>query len=246
MGEALILTELRPEDIGLFLDVDGTLLDLAPHPDAVEIPAALIDALAAAEHRLGGALALVSGRPIAALDRLFAPLELRASGVHGAEIRGAGDAEGLPAKQRMPPRAWAELGRLLESFPGTFAEDKGASFAVHYRAVPGAEGELATALARLAARFAASGLELTAGRCVFELRLPGFDKGKAIACFMANEPFLGRRPVFISDDAMDRAGFDVVLTRGGLAFSVGRELPGLSGCFATPAAVRAWLEGLGQ
>ena len=85
--------ELRPEEIGLFLDVDGTLLDLAPHPDAVAVPMDLIHVLATAERRLAGALALISGRPIAALDRLFAPLRLRASGVHGAEIRCAPDAQ---------------------------------------------------------------------------------------------------------------------------------------------------------
>jgi trehalose 6-phosphate phosphatase len=239
--------ELRPQEIGLFLDVDGTLLDLAPHPDAVEVPATLIDALAAAERRLDGALALVSGRPIAALDRLFAPLRLRASGVHGAEIRCVRDGAGkMLAERRIPQQAWSELVRLLERFPGTFAEDKRASFAVHCRAASGTAGELAAALSRFAASFVAYELELTAGHLVFEIRLPGFDKGKAIESFMAKTPFLDRRPVFIADDAMDRAGFDTVLARGGLAYSVGRELPGLSGCFPDPTAVRTWLRRLAE
>jgi trehalose 6-phosphate phosphatase len=239
--------ELRPQEIGLFLDVDGTLLDLAPHPDLVEVPAALKDTLAAAERRLDGALALVSGRPIAALDRLFAPLRLRASGVHGAEIRSTGEGAGrMPAGRRLPPQAWPELVRLLERFPGTFAEDKRASFAVHYRMAGCNAEDLGAALARLAMRFAEFELELVAGHFVFEIRLPGFDKGKAIERFMTKPPFLGRRPVFIADDAMDRAGFDAALARGGLAYSVGGELPGLSGCFAEPAAVRAWLGRLGE
>jgi trehalose 6-phosphate phosphatase len=239
--------ELRPREIGLFLDVDGTLLDLAPHPDAVEVPADLIDALAAAERRLAGALALISGRPIAALDRLFAPLRLPASGVHGAEIRRRRDGVGrMPRELRMPPQAWPELIRLLDRFPGTFAEDKRASFAVHYRMASCSPQELSAALARLVAGFAAFELELAAGNLVFEIRRPGFDKGKAIEKFMAKTPFLNRRPVFIADDAMDRAGFDAVLARDGLAYSVGRELPGLSGCFSQPAAVRTWLGRLGQ
>jgi trehalose 6-phosphate phosphatase len=239
--------ELEPQKICLFLDVDGTLLDLAPHPDAVEVPAGLVALLAAVERRLDGALALVSGRPIAALDRLFAPLRLRASGVHGAEIRYARDGSGqTPGAPQLPPALWSELVRLIENFPGCFAEDKGASFAIHYRGAERRAGELGEALAWLAAQFAPLQLELAAGHLVFEIRLPGFDKGKAIESFMVKLPFLDRRPVFVADDAMDRPGFDAVLARGGLAFSVGREMPGLSGCFPQPAAVRAWLERLGE
>jgi trehalose 6-phosphate phosphatase len=108
----------------------------------------------------------------------------------------------------------------------------------------GAE-EFGAALARLAAGFAPCALELAGGHLVFEIRRPGFDKGKAIDMFMAKAPFRDRRPVFIADDAMDRAGFDAALARGGPAYSVGRELPGLSGSFSEPAAVRAWLGRLG-
>jgi trehalose 6-phosphate phosphatase len=239
--------ELKRQEIALFLDVDGTLLDLAPHPDAVEVPAGLVGVLATVERRLDGALALVSGRSIAALDRLFAPLRLPASGVHGAEIRYTRDGAGrMPTERHMPPPVWPVLVRLLEGFPGTFAEDKRASYAVHYRQASGSEADLAAALERLVARFAAFGLELTAGQFVFEIRLPGFDKGKAIGSFMTKPPFRDRRPVFIADDAMDRAGFDMALRRGGFAYSVGRQLPGLSGSFPGPAAVRAWLEGFGE
>jgi trehalose 6-phosphate phosphatase len=231
----------KPQKIGLFLDVDGTLLDLAPHPDAVAVPAGLVDALAGAERRLDGALALVSGRSIAVLDHLFAPLCLRAAGVHGAEMRHTPGAPAtMPAERQMPRAAWNELVRLLPRFPGTFAEDKRASFAVHYRDIS-TRAKLAAALAGLARDFAEFALEVTPGLRVFEIRRPGFDKGKAIETFMAQAPFHGRRPVFVADDAMDRPGFDAVLRRGGLAYSVGRQLPGLSGNFAEPAAVRAWL-----
>lgn len=232
--------DLQPRQIGLFLDVDGTLLDLAPRPEAVEVPGSLVDTLAAAERSLDGALALVSGRPIEHLDRLFAPLRLRASGVHGAQIRDAADgASRWLTQARLPDGAWADLLRLLEAFPGTFAENKGISFAVHYRNSPAAEEELAVALKRFIEGFVE--LELVAGDRVFEIRLPGFDKGKAIVRFMAGEPFAGRRPVFVADDGMDRAGFDAALALGGLAFSVGAPLPGLSGWFPRPEAVRAWV-----
>jgi len=231
--------DLLQHKIGLFLDVDGTLLDLAPTPDEVEVPTGLLKTLAAAESRLGGALALVSGRPISQLDRLFAPLELAASGSHGAEIRpSAGGPGGWLPPVRLPERAWHELLRLLERFPGAFAENKGVGFAVHYHE---ASEALAAALDSLIEGLDGFELELRAGYRVFEIKPRRFDKGTAIKRFMTQPPFAGKRPVFIADDPMDRPGFAAVLALGGLAFSVGAALPGLSGWFPQPAAVRAWL-----
>ena len=242
---ALTGLALPPRQIGLFLDVDGTLLDLAATPDSVEVPPGLRTGLAAVERRLDGALALVSGRPIAELDQLFAPLVLPASGVHGAEIRRSVNAPSqcLPGT-RLPDRAWHDLLRLIETFPGAFAENKRVGFAVHHRAEGAAVAELAALLRDFAARLAPFELELSAGHRVFEMRPARFDKGTAIRSFMADGRFAGRRPVFIADDRMDEAGFTAALTLGGLAFSVGTALPGLSGWFARPAAVRAWLERL--
>jgi len=232
----------KADSICLFLDVDGTLIDLAPTPDAVVVSDALLDELSAAERRLDGALALVSGRPIAELDRLFAPLRLRASGIHGAEIRYAPcEPTRSLAKDRLPERAWGDLSQLLDSFPGAFAENKGVTFAVHYNLAGPIERELFLALERLAQRFAQLELELIPGNLVFELKLPGFDKGAAIRRFMGHPPFAGRRPVFIADDRMDRPGFETVLQLGGIAFSVGFEMAGLTGSFSQPAGVRAWL-----
>jgi trehalose 6-phosphate phosphatase len=228
--------------ISLFLDVDGTLLELAPTPDSVAVPAALIDELAIAERRLEGALALVSGRPIDQLDLLFAPLRLPASGVHGAEIRySAREPTQLLTADRLPAEAWAEFERLLEAFPGSIAENKGVSFAAHYNLAGPVEEELLLVLQGFRDDFPQLDLELTAGRMVFEVKLRGFDKGGAIRRFMRRAPFAGRRPVFIADDKIDRPGFETVLALGGAAFSVGVEMPGLSGSFAKPAAVREWL-----
>lgn len=243
-----IIGALDRGKIGLFLDVDGTLLDIAPRPDAVEVTPGLLDDLAAVEQLLDGALALVSGRPIAELDRLFAPLRLSASGVHGAELRRRPqDAVAALASACLGDDAWRALDRLLEEFPGSYAENKRASFAVHYPD-PGTDlPRLKHALLCLMERIAASGtnLKLLAGHAVFEIQLPGFDKGRAIEWFMTEKPFSGRKPVFIGDDEIDRAGFDMALALGGFAFSVGIELPGLNGVFAGPSAVRAWLHGLG-
>jgi trehalose 6-phosphate phosphatase len=232
----------KAESICLFLDVDGTLIDLAPTPDSVVVSSELLEELSAAEKRLDGALALVSGRPIAELDRLFSPIKLRASGVHGAEIRYSPlEPTRALTRERLPDSLWGDLAELLQQFPGTFAENKGASFAVHYKLAGSIGGELKAALLSLGGRFAQLGLEVVPGKLVFELKLPGFDKGSAIRRFMGHPPFSGRRPVFIADDKMDRPGFDTVLELGGIAFSVGFEMAGLTGSFAQPAGVRAWL-----
>jgi trehalose 6-phosphate phosphatase len=245
--DELNLVELCPHRIGLFLDVDGTLLDLAPSPDSVVVPTGVRDALAAAERRLDGALALVSGRPIEQLDRLFAPLRLRASGIHGAEIRQSADTAGTwLTRTRLPQEVWRDLLLLLDQFPETFAENKGVGFAVHYRSDAAGKTQLAAALAKFVEAFAAFELELSEGHRVFEIKPSGCDKGTAIARFMAQPPFAGKRPIFVADDRMDRPGFEAVLARGGLAFSVGAALPGLSGWFPRPAAVRAWVQRLGR
>jgi trehalose 6-phosphate phosphatase len=226
----------------LFLDVDGTLIDLAEHPDAVEVPPTLRQILIATEQALDGAVALVSGRPIAALDRLFAPVRLRASGVHGAEIRYTplGACESL-ATGELSDAAWHELSDVLAAFPGTFAENKQVSFAVHFRTPDGDEAALEAALARFMTGWPALDLELIATHRGFELKLAGFDKGRAIDCFMRAPPFAGRMPIFIADDPADRPGFAAVLARGGLALSVGWSAPDLSGSFPDTDAVRRWL-----
>lgn len=231
-----------PKNACLFLDVDGTLIDIAATPDAVRVPPGLVDDLARAERSFGGALALVSGRSIAELDRLFAPLRLAASGVHGAEFRlhGAADAPS-PRTEPIPRAVWDDLVALLAAFPGTLVEDKGFSFAVHYRAAPETGPSLRAALAGLLRERPGLGLVILPGHCVFELKRPDVDKGAAIADFMRRAPFAGRRPVFIGDDVTDAPGFATVRHHDGWAYSVRQVFPGVSGTFPDPAAVRRWL-----
>lgn len=238
--------ELLASDACLFLDVDGTLIDIAATPDAVVVPPSLLDALRRAEERLGGALALVSGRSVADLDRLFHPLRLRASGVHGAEFRFApGDAALWTKAEPIPARVWDDLASMLRAFPASFAENKGFSFAVHYRAAPETGERLREALGLFLRDRPASGLALMPGHFVFELKRPNVDKGAAIADFLDRPPFAGKRPVFVGDDVTDIPGFAMARGRGGFAYSVARPFAGVDGTFPDPEAVRRWLAGIG-
>ena len=237
-----MVPESPPHDACLFLDVDGTLIDIAATPDAVEVPASLLAALERADQALGGALALVSGRSIDDLDRLFAPLRLKASGVHGAEFRfGAGEETRWTKAEPIPGDVWRDLRALLAAFPRCLVENKGFSFAVHYRAAPETGARLREALELFLAQRVDLGLSILPGHFVYELKRPAIHKGAAIADFMARAPFAGRRPVFIGDDVTDTPGFAAVRERGGFAYSVGQPLPGVLATFADPAEVRRWL-----
>ena len=228
----------------LFLDVDGTLIDIAPHPDGVVVPPSLIHDLASAEQHFGGALALVSGRTIENLDHLFRPLRLRASGVHGAEFRFEPNDAIEPMGPILPPETWQQLLRRLAAFPGTLAENKAFSFAVHYRMKPEARPELEAMLDAFIVERPELGLLLMPGHFVFEMKPPAINKGAAILRFLDHDKFRGRRPIFIGDDVTDQAGFDMVLAHDGLAYSVGFPAPTVSGNFATPATVRDWLSSI--
>ncbi len=228
--------------LALFLDVDGTLLDLAARPDEVVTPAGIVTTLARADRKLAGSLALISGRPISDLDRLFEPLRLRASGVHGAEFRFEpdGPVTPTPAAIELPSTLWTALVREVAAFPGAFAENKRFSFVVHYRLAPAAERPLRQAVARLIASSPIA-IEALDARCAIEVKAPGHDKGRAIAAFLSQPAFRGRTPVFVGDDATDESGFIVAAAAGGRAYSVGKRRPGTIGVFAEPRAVRDWL-----
>ena len=236
-----------PPDAGcaLFLDVDGCLLEIAPTPDGVVVPEGLVATLAAMSQRLDGALALVSGRSLALLDRLFAPLVLPGAGLHGLERRNGSERDAAPP---VPPAMAAlrdEALRLAARFEGAVVEDKSVTLGLHWRLAPGAEDALqAFALAALPQL---PGYRLQHGKQLVELRPAensegGGDKGTAITAFMAEPPFRGRQPVFAGDDLTDEAGFGVVNALGGTSVLVGMR----SGSAARyglrdPADVHRWL-----
>lgn len=206
----------------LFLDVDGTLLAFADHPDRVAVPQGLVPRLAQLQALFDGALALVSGRRIETLDRLFAPLQPAAAGMHGLQRRRAGEA--LPVALPAPAAFEAikhEARGWLQRYPGAVVEDKGEAVGLHWRAMPDAATDLQAfahaALARL------PGYHLQPGDHLVELRPQRADKGDAIAAFMTEAPFAGRRPVFVGDDLTDEHGFEVVEALGGMGVLVGNR-----------------------
>jgi trehalose 6-phosphate phosphatase len=230
------------ESVCLFLDVDGTLLDFASRPEAVEVTSSLVTDLARARNALSGAVAFVSGRTIRDLDHLFEPLRFIAAGVHGAEFRLSPDAPIVSISQdRLPDRLWRNLTAALAGFPGTLAEDKTFAFTVHYRAAPQFAGALAAALEELLMEADDPSLSILHGHYVIEIKRRAHEKGEAIDLLMRQPEFAGRKPIFIGDDATDLPGFVAVLRHRGFAYSVGSSIPGLTGSFENPQDVRAWL-----
>lgn len=231
-----------PDAGAFFLDVDGTLLGIAATPDKVTVDPGVLSLLSRLRDACGGALALISGRGIAVLDRLFAPLRLAAAGQHGAERR---DAEGRVHTHPVHVRGLGEIraaaGAFAARHPGLVLEDKGLSLAVHFRQSPAAEPALRALLAGMVAERSGE-IALQPGKMVLEVKPAGRDKGTAITEFMREPPFRGRLPVFIGDDVTDEFGFAVVNGLGGLPVKVGPgetcarlRLDGVE-------AVRGWLE----
>ncbi len=215
-------SDLLDANCALFLDVDGTLLHIAEHPDDVEVSDQLRAALAELAPALANAVALVSGRAIADLDRLFAPLVLPTAGLHGLERRGAdqhvrnlGDSAALDGLRRA-------LGDFAAANPGVLLEDKGRTLALHYRRAPGAETDACRLVERLTAE-RRDELRVIHGKMVLEIKPRLSDKGAAIAAYMTESPFVGRVPVFIGDDVTDEDGFATVNTMQGISIRVGNE-----------------------
>ena len=229
--------------IALFLDVDGTLLDIAAIPQAVSVPAGLRERLRALSHASGGAVALVSGRAITDLDALFAPLRLPSAGLHGFEHR---DATGLYRRRRLPSAAALEtargaMSRLARQHPGLLVEDKQFALALHYRGAPQLEGTVVAAMQEVAARLGDE-LDLQRGKMVVELRPVGASKARAVAAFLEEVPFGGRMPVFVGDDLTDESAFELVNSLAGLSVLVGAPRPSAARRrLADVAAVHAWL-----
>jgi len=233
------------DDWALFLDVDGTIVGIAETPAAVTVDAEIIAILHGLMRRFGGAVALVSGRPLAELDRLFAPLRLPAGGLHGHERRSAtGTTVRSPVQDSILAAARESLMSVEQKFSGVLLEDKGASLALHYRQAPEREAEVLEA-ARDTVAQSAGGLILLVGKKVAELRQPGPSKGDVIAQFMTEAPFQGRVPVFIGDDVTDEHGFRAVNAMGGHSIRIGAAGVGAARhCLKDVAELRRWLRGL--
>jgi trehalose 6-phosphate phosphatase len=207
------------DDWALFLDVDGTLVEIAETPEGVTPDRRLPDILASVSQRLDGAVALISGRRIDTLDRFVAPLRLTAAGLHGLERR---DATGK--RHRTPPlpairQAADAAAEFARAHPGVLLEDKGSTVALHFRQVP----EIEPAATAFAEKLVASldGTTLQTGKMVVEIRPAGEDKGSVIATFMDEAPFRGRIPVFIGDDVTDEDGFVAVNRLNGHSIRIG-------------------------
>jgi len=229
----------------ILLDVDGTLLDIASTPDAVKVPASLIETLAKVRDATGGAVALISGRPLAELDRIFVPLSLAVIGGHGAEVRleargGRDERQADPIEDNLRQRL-VNIGKVT---PGVLVEDKNYAIALHYRLAPDVERVLYKEVADICAHTTQQGLHVLQGKSVIEVKSSHFNKGTAVRDLMAHSPFKGRRPIFIGDDVTDEDVFPVLPEFGGIGLPVGRAMEGVAQAFASPGDVRAWLANL--
>ena len=209
-------------DWALFLDFDGCIVETAPTPESVAIPGRLPSLLVALREALGGAVAIVSGRPIEQIDGFLGLAVPAVAGLHGLERRTADGAIVRPPLQRDDLHA---VRALLEAFaaahPGVLVEDKKHTVALHYRLSPSLR-EDCRAIVNAALKDAPQGWQVVEGKFVFEIRPCEHSKGTAIEAFMGEAPFLGRTPVFCGDDITDEDGFEVVNARGGMSIRVGK------------------------
>lgn len=232
------------DDIALFLDLDGTLIDVAATPTGVAVPEGLSDLLEALDEALDGALAILTGRPIADVDRLLAPSVFVAAGVHGAEYRTSREEIVRPVALPLEQELTTRLEDLAARHPGVRLEDKGVIAAIHWRAAPQHAEAIETELTRLL-ESGPDHLELRPGRRVFEIVPRHVSKGAALEILSGLEDFAGRRPVMIGDDHGDESAFRAAERGGGVGFRVaGETFPAEVADFASPQQVREWLEAL--
>jgi trehalose 6-phosphate phosphatase len=240
---ALADTSLVPDlrKCAILLDIDGTILDLAPSPQQVWVPPELRRTLARLDSLTGGAVALVSGRSLHDIDLIFSPLQLAAVGGHGAELR---PVAGTAPLLRVGPLSAAlkrELAGVTELGPGILAEDKGYSLALHYRLAPDKREALRSAVEEICAAAPPGSVEILPGKQVVEIKPAGINKAIAVRELMRYPPFAARNPIFIGDDTTDEPVFGIIAEFGGLGFSVGRIVADSNGHFDTPESVRSWL-----
>ncbi|MBN9320156.1 MAG: trehalose-phosphatase [Caulobacterales bacterium 68-7] len=231
---------LEASDVALFLDLDGTLVEVEDSPADVQADSACIDLLRRARDRLSGRLAVLSGRPVMEVDSILQGAVNDVAGVHGLQMRTA--RWGLVAEPAHP--AVAEAAAVFDDFAaadaGLLVERKGHSVALHYRLAPGAGEAVIEFTQRLASE---TGLAVQHGSMVAELRTPGPDKGAALSRLMGHPPFSGARPIMIGDDLTDEAAFVEAQLRGGIGVRVGAERPTAAvGRLDEPRSVLSWID----
>lgn len=233
----VLAPEPRP-DWALFLDLDGTLIDIAATPASVVVPPDLVRALQRATAALGGALAIVSGRPLADLDALLAPFEFAGGAEHGAVVRKAnGSVETLGTAV---PGDWVAALRVTAADrTGVLIEEKSHSVVAHYRQAP-ADGPMLLAAAERLVAQAPELFEVLRGNMAIEIRPRAANKARPVEVLMASPPFQGRVPIFVGDDLTDEDGFRAVEALGGAALRVGHAFLG------RPLEVRRWLTRVGD
>jgi len=228
------------DDAALFLDFDGTLVELAETPDAIQVSPELGTLLRRIGERLKGRIALVSGRSIGDLERHLHCAGIAVSGSHGLELR-------LRDGSHVPLAARHDLSEARERFdalaaeqPGLLVEHKPYGVALHYRQAPEAECQVLALAGAMARR---TGLTLQQGKMVVEIRPPGADKGDAVRAFMTEPDFVGARPLFVGDDLTDEDAFRAAAELGGAGILVGpRRETAATWRLEDVAAVSAWLK----
>jgi trehalose 6-phosphate phosphatase len=218
---AMTLPDLRnPDRLALFLDFDGTIVAIANRPDDVRLNPETREALADLNGLLAGALAIVTGRDIATVDRFLAPLRLSIAGVHGLMRRDAqGHTYAAVVDSGLPTAIERAVSPLLEKHPGLLVERKYGALALHYRGYPELEQASIEAMESVLGEFRE--IEVKRGKMVVEVKAIGGNKGAAIADFLNEKPFAGRRAVFAGDDVTDEDAFVLVNARGGISIKVG-------------------------
>jgi len=239
LAETTLVPDLRK--CAILLDIDGTILDLAPSPQQVWVPTGLRQTLARLDILTGGALALVSGRSLHDIDLIFSPLQLAAIGGHGAELRAVANAEPVIRTEPLSASLKRKLAGISELGPGILAEDKGYSLALHYRLAPEKGDAVRAAVDKICAELPPETIEILPGKLVLEIKPAGVNKANAVCELMNCAPFADRNPIFIGDDTTDEPVFGVIAQFGGLGFSVGRVVPDANGHFERPESVRTWL-----
>lgn len=242
MYDDLSTLAFSPSLTAFFFDFDGTLAEIVEDPHAVKIDADVLEALARLHQVSGGAVAVVSGREIDALDGFLSPLRLPLGGAHGSERRDPqGRRHQVQADRQSIERLADDMDRFAATHEGLLVERKRASVALHYRRRPDLEQacrQMAHAMAHT------SGLSLLEGKMVAELKLGGRTKGDLVADFMAEVPFRGRRPVFFGDDVTDEDAFGALPRWDGVSVKIGDGPTIATHRLPDPSALHAWLRGI--